>query len=339
MRMPNGFGSVVNLGKNRRRPWAARVTVGWDPAKRQKYKYIGYFEKRKDALGALIEFNKNPYDLDRASVTFSDVYEAWSERKFERLNKNSIRNYKSLYRKCGAIFDVPFRELKTSHLQAVVDDNRKLANVNVLKVLFGHLFAYAIKHDICEKDYSQFVELPEKKKAAEKVPFSAEEVQTLWENVEKPHVDLVLILLYTGMRISELLEMKISNIHLSDRYMVGGLKTAAGKNRIIPIHEKIFPLISAQYSPDKNYLFESVRGNMIAYNYFAAKKFAPLMQSLGMSHTLHETRHTFISQADRCGFNPTILKKIVGHAHGDITVHYTHKEIDELLQELRKFDY
>lgn len=339
MRMPNGFGSVVNLGKNRRRPWAVRFTVAWGSDKKQKYKYLSYHEKRKDALAALIAYNKKPFDIDRASVTFAEVFEAWAGRKFEELGAHSVRNYKSIYRKCADIYDVPFRELKTAHLQAVVDANKKLANVNLLKVLFGQLYGYALKNDICEKDYSQFVEIPQKEKKGTKTPFTSEEVAKLWQNADRPFVDLVLILLYTGMRISELLEMETKNIFLSDRYMIGGKKTAAGKNRIIPIHDDIFPLVAAQYSTDKKYLFQSARGNKIAYNYFAAYKFAPIMESLGMSHTLHETRHTFISQADRVGLNGTILKKIVGHANGDITVHYTHKEVGEILDEIKLFHY
>ena len=339
MRMPNGFGSVVNLGKNRRRPWAVRFTVAWGNDKKQKYKYLSYHEKRKDALAALIAYNKKPFDIDRASVTFAEVFEAWAARKFSELGSSSVRNYKSIYRKCADLYEIPFRDLKTAHLQAVVDTNKRLAHVNLLKVLFGQLYGYALKNDICEKDYSQFVEIPTKEKKVEKVPFTSAEVATLWENIDRPFVDLVLILLYTGMRISELIEMKIENIYLNDRYMIGGLKTEAGKNRIIPIHDDIFPLISAQYSPNKKYLFQSVRGNKLQYNYFAAKKFAPLMESLGMSHTLHETRHTFISQADRVGLNGTILKKIVGHANGDITVHYTHKEVGEILGEIKKFYY
>lgn len=339
MRMPNGFGSVVNLGKKRRRPWAVRFTVAWGDDKKQKYKYLSYHEKRKDALAALIAYNKKPFDLDRATVTFSEVFEAWAGRKFSELGSHSVRNYKSIYRKCADLYDLPFRELKTSHLQAVVDANKQLAHVNLLKVLFGQLYGYAIKHDIIEKDYSQFVEIPTKEKKLEKVPFTSEEVATLWKNVELPFVDLVLILLYTGMRISELIEMKIENINIDECYMIGGVKTAAGKNRVIPIHADIMPLIKAQYSPNKKYLFQSVRGNKLQYNYFAAKKFTPLMEKLKMSHTLHETRHTFISQADRVGLNATILKKIVGHANGDITVHYTHKDISEILDEIKKFHY
>ena len=339
MRMPNGFGSVVNLGKNRRRPWAVRFTVAWGNDKKQKYKYLSYHEKRKDALAALISYNKKPFDIDNASVTFAEVFEAWAARKFGEVGKHSVRNYKSIYRKCEELYSIPFRELKTAHLQAVVDANKNLAHVNLLKVLFGQLYGYALKNDICEKDYSQFVEIPTKEKKGDKVPFSSAEVATLWQHVGETYVDLVLILLYTGMRISELLEMETKNIFLSDRYMIGGKKTAAGKNRIIPIHEDILPLVSAQYSPNKKYLFQSARGNKIQYNYFAAKKFVPLMERLGMSHTLHETRHTFISQADRVGLNGTILKKIVGHANGDITVHYTHKDVGEILDEIKKFHY
>lgn len=339
MRLPNGYGSVFKLSGNRRKPWAARLTVGYTDEGKQIFKYLGYYSKRKDALAALAEYNANPYDLDTAKITFAEVYEKWAERKFETVGKSSIRNYKSIYRKCAPLYSIPFKELKISHLQGVIDDNKELANVNLLKVLYGQLYGYAIKHDIVEKDYSPFVEIPTKEKKKEKIPFTSAEVKTLWNNIDKPFVDMVLILLYTGMRITELLEMKCENVHLDDRYMIGGVKTAAGRDRVIPIHKKIAPLIAAQLTDGKTYLFQSSRGNMIAYNYFAAYKFAPLMKSLGMIHTLHETRHTFISQCDRLNLNATAVKRIVGHSNGDITMHYTHKEKSELVAVIDGFYY
>ena len=42
MRLANGFGSVVYLGKKRRKPYGARVTVGWTDEGKQKYKYINF---------------------------------------------------------------------------------------------------------------------------------------------------------------------------------------------------------------------------------------------------------------------------------------------------------
>lgn len=339
MKLPNGYGSVVFLGKKRRRPWAARLTVGWGENKKQIYKYLSYHEKRTDALAALIEYNKNPYDLDRVSVTFAEVFEAWAARRFSELEKSTAKNYKSIYNKCTKLYNVPFRDIKTAHLQEIVDENEAASRAGLLKGLFSHLYSYAIKNDIVEKDYSQFVEIPTHSPTKKKTTFSKKEVATLWENVGVPYVDLILILLYTGMRISELLGINIKDIDLDGGYMIGGIKTEAGKNRIIPIHADIMPLVKAQFSENKKYLFPALRGGKLGYREFRKNFFIPLMDQFKMKHTLHETRHTFISQADRCGINPTILKKIVGHANGDITLHYTHKETAELLEEIKKFKY
>lgn len=338
MKLPNGYGSVVFLGKKRRRPWAARITVGWNEEKKQIYKYISYHEKRTDAFTALVEYNKNPYDIDTTSVTLADVFNAWSLKKYPTLSKHSADNYSSIFKKCAKLYNMPFREIKSTHLQAIIDENKHLAGVALLKILFSHLYGYAIKNDIIEKDYSQFLEAPAQRQIEQKTPFSLQEVATLWEHKDNLTARIVLVLLYTGMRISELLQMEVENVNLDGGYMVGGIKTDAGKNRIIPIHSDIVPIIKVQLLNNTKYLFPAKRGGRLAYSTFRAD-FAPLMEKLNMSHTLHETRHTFISQADRCGINSTILKRIVGHANGDITLHYTHKDTAELLTEIKKLHY
>lgn len=338
MKLPNGYGSVVFLGKKRRRPWAARLTVGWNDEKKQVYKYLSYHEKRTEAFAALVEYNKSPYNFDNVSVTFADVFNAWSAHKFPTLNKRTINNYASIFKKCATIHKMPFREIKTTHLQTVIDENKHLAAVSLLKTLFAHLYGYAIKNDIVEKDYSQYVEIIATAKKKQKTPFSVAEIETIWKNKADITARVVLVLLYTGMRISELLQMEVANINIDGGYMVGGVKTEAGKNRIIPIHADIMPIIQQQLKNNNKYLFPAKRGGRWAYSKFH-DAFSQLMKQLGFSHTIHETRHTFISQADRCGINPTILKRIVGHANGDITLHYTHKEAAELLAEIKKLQY
>lgn len=339
MKLPNGYGSVVFLGKKRRRPWAARLTVGWNEEKKQQYKYLSYHEKRTDAFAALVEYNKNPYDLDRVSVTFADVFNAWAERKFQTLNKSTADNYKSIYKKCTKLYNMPFSDIKTTHLQEVIDENAHLSRVAILKILFTHLYGYAIKNDIVEKDYSEFIDVPTHGKKIDKTTFTRNEIALIWEHQDELAAQIVLILLYTGMRITELLVMETKNINIDGGYMVGGLKTEAGKNRLIPIHTDIMPFVKANYSENNKYLFSGKNGKRLPYSTFRSTIFVPLMEKLKMSHTLHETRHTFISQADRCGINPTILKRIVGHANGDITLHYTHKETTEILAEIKKFHY
>ena len=74
-------------------------------------------------------------------------------------------------------------------------------------------------------------------------PFTNDEIKTVWEHQSDPWVDTVLILLYSGWRISEFLNLKPEDIDLKEGTMKGGTKTKAGKNRIVPIHPKIRPLI------------------------------------------------------------------------------------------------
>lgn len=338
MRLANGFGSIVYLGKNRRKPYGARVTVGWTDEGKQKFKYIGYFEKRTEAFAGLVEYNQKPFDIDARKMTFEEVFNAWSERHFEKVSNGSKLVYKSAFKKCEKLFKIPFTEIKTSHLQSVVDEYKDTASVRVVKVIASLLFEYAIKHDIVEKDYAQFIELPQQEKKRPKSPFTLEEIQLLWNHKENVHVEMLLILLYSGMRISELLGMKIENINLNERYMIGGVKTKAGINRVIPIHKDIMPFIEKQVATNKTFLFETDRGNKHHYSNLGTK-INGTIRSFNFDHTIHDTRHTFISQADRLGIDQILIKRIVGHATKDITEHYTHKLKDDLIKAIDDFYY
>lgn len=77
-------------------------------------------------------------------------------------------------------------------------------------------------------------------------PFSKDEIKKVWEHQKEPWVDTVLILLYSGWRISELLNLKLENINLQAGTMKGGTKTKAGKDRVVSIHSKIRALVEAR---------------------------------------------------------------------------------------------
>ena len=72
-RNPNGYGSVVKLSGNRRKPFAVRKTVGYDDRAYPIYEIIGYYPTRKDALTALAEYNHDPYDINLSKVTMSEL--------------------------------------------------------------------------------------------------------------------------------------------------------------------------------------------------------------------------------------------------------------------------
>lgn len=346
MRLPNGYGSIVNLGKKRRRPFAVRVTVGFKEAGlkngvmqyRQQYKYLGYFEKRKDALECLAAYNTDPFELEKSTITFAQLYHEWSARKFEKISASTQDTYSLVFKKSAALHDVPFKDLKTDHLQRVIDANRDLQMIRQFKYLYNQLFKFAIKYDI-DKNYAQFLELPPKKDSAPKTPFSKDEVEFLWRNVHIEYVDVLLILLYSGLRISELLELKNENIHLADRYLfVEKSKTKAGI-RNVPIHKKIAPLIEARIKPSNVYFIPNRKGQATSYNSFLKSQYYRLRKKLKLNHTIHEARHTFVSQCDRLELNEVSVQRIIGHANVNVTQHYTSKTIDDLVRVIDLFDY
>jgi integrase len=333
MRTPNGYGSVYKLSGKRRKPFAARKTIGWDDDGKQIFKFIGYFEKRQDALNALAEFNTNPYDFESNSITFSDIFEQWNKIKYEKVSRSAINGYNAAFESSADLHNMKFVEIKTMHLQNVIDNCGKgHGTLRKIKSLYNQLFKYAMENDIVSKDYSDYVEVGKNTKESSRAPFTHDEIKRLFE-VEPliPFVDTILIMIYTGLRIGELLLIKCVDIDMENRTITGGIKTDAGKDRIIPIHPKIFNLVVNRVNNGHQYLITNYQNEKISYDNYYKEKFLPIMEQLGMSHKPHDARHTFATLMSNADANETSIKKLIGH-NSFITTEkiYTHKDIDEL---------
>lgn len=154
---------------------------------------------------------------------------------------------------------------------------------------------------------------------------------------EKCEVKIVLILIYTGMRVNELLQMPRTCCNLKEKYL--DIKKAKNKSSIrkVPIHNKILPLIEYFYVKHGDNLIVNENGSCVLYNNFVAREFKKLMKDLNSSHKLHDTRHTFITKARGVQMDDLCLKLIVGHTPTDITKKiYTHVAFEELLREINK---
>lgn len=245
------------------------------------------------------------------------------------------------YKRCKNIHNIRFADIRTVHLQKVVDEIDKYSIKKSVRVLLNVLYEYADENDIVDKKYSKFIELGKPVKVYDRQPFTDEEIQILWDNVDKiPNVDIVLILNYTGSRVTELLEVENENVHLDERYIIGGKKTEAGKNRVIPIAKKILPLIKARYNPENKFLITE-DGKPITYSHFRERIWLPLMKQLkqlGMAqHRIHDTKHTTATALSNAGVDDLTRKYILGHkTDTDITDRYTHRRIEQLVEAIDK---
>lgn len=335
MRNPNGYGSVIKLSGKRRRPYCVRVTAGWSDDGKQLFRNIGYYATAMEANIALADFHKNPYSLDASKVTFADMYKTLtSSGSFQKLSKSSHIGYNAAFKTCAELHDMRMVDIKKSHMQAYLDDDDiGHGSKRKLVVLFKALFSLAAENDIVTKEYSDYLQLPVNTESKSKIPFTSAEIDTLFENYDRmKYIDVILIMIFTGLRVGELLEIKCENVNLDERFMIGGNKTAASKNRLIPINYKILPFVKSWLELGGDYLIKAANGDKMSYWNFYEDYWKNIMEKLGMVHTPHETRHTCATLLNNAGANKVSIQRILGHASKDITDKvYTHKDKEQLL--------
>lgn len=340
MRNENGFGSIVCLdksGKKRRKPWAVRITTGWKNGK-QVRKYLGYYATQADALIALAEYHKNSVDLDLSKLTLDEVWERWISRVEKKgLSASGLRGYKAVYPKLGKLLKMPMKDIKTAHLQDWMDGvDAKPSTKIKYKGTISQLFDYAGQNDIVIKNYAKYIEVNEKIEKTGAI-FTDNEIKLLWNNVDDVAARDLLILMYTGMRIGEMLQVDREHINFEEGYIIGGNKTAAGKNRIIPLHDKIIPLVKEQLG-DNKWLVQSKRGVAMSYT-SALERFNKLSDKLGFNHKIHDTRKTAVSLMHTAGIPMETIRVIVGHSGKGVTENvYLFKHPKELVDAINMIE-
>ena len=324
MKNPNGYGTVTKLLGNRRKPWIVKE------GKSGKQKPIGYTATREEGLIMLANYNNKPWDIETDKITLQELFNLWSEKRAVKLGSSNQNSLKAAYRYCSKLGKVRYIQIKSYEMQDCIDGCGKgYSTQGAIKNLWGHLDRFAMELDIISKQYSSLLTsdpIPETTKEI----FTDEEVSRLWENEKLEWADSVLFFLYTGFRISEMLELKTANIDLVAGTMTGGTKTAAGKNRIVPIHSKIQSIVQKRFKQSKSgYLFE-YNGQKLNESQYR-KFWADIMDKLQMEHTPHECRHTFRSRLDSAGANKVCIDRIMGHKSKETGERiYTHKTIEEL---------
>lgn len=343
MRNPNGFGTVYKLPGKRRRPWVARVTTGWDiitdeagrEKTKQNYQIIGYFEDKPSAITALGLHRLNPVSK-KANITLEEIYKEWSEGKYQYISKPTADCYRAGWMHLSKFGKVVFKELRTAHIQTVIDGCHKAgksrSTIEKIKVVAGQLYDYAMQNDIVSKDYSEFVNLPKSEKE-EKSIFTDLEIQKLEKATGAvPWADTVMILIHTGMRISEMLNLTKFNIDMGSQTITGGIKTDAGKNRVIPIHLKIMPHIKKWYDRNGEALICKEQGKKMSDDYYRKYCYYPTLKSLEIRPlNPHCCRHTFASILRKRGVDTKAIQLLMGHAQYAFTADvYTHTDMEEL---------
>lgn len=328
----NGQGTVYRDSTGK---WVAEYTVGWDAdgesLKRKKRRKKG-FATKNEAI-AYIPNLKQDLPQQDMNVKFKDLYKKWMERHAEKVGKSTINCYKSAYKYFATLYYVEIAKIRTEHMQKCIDQcphgTRTKEN---MKALGTSLWRYAMEIDIVDKNYAEFLYI-KKEEQAEKIAFSKEQIDLMWQSVPTvPNIKYVLVLCYTGMRLSEMLGAMTEDYDPEGGYFITGVKTDAGKNRVITISPKIRPFF-ADFGKDKH-LFTDLSAKKfrseIYYPALQALDLDPLKEDGTHINTPHICRHTFATLMKNVDAPATDKQKLIGHSKFEMTAHYTHTDIASL---------
>jgi integrase len=157
----------------------------------------------------------------------------------------------------------------------------------------------------------------------------------------------VLICLYTGLRIGELLALKWTDVDAGYNFItvnatcrdvcVNGAqirvistpKTATSR-RIIPVPKQLKQYLKALKKISKSEFVISGNSEREVSVRSYQKMFSTLLNQLGIKHRgFHSLRHTFATRALECGMDVRTLAEVMGHKNPQVTLNrYAHSMIE-----------
>jgi site-specific recombinase XerD len=344
----NGTGSIYKRTDSRTRPYVA-VT----PAQKgKKPEIIGHYATAQEAKDALYDFRR--YPTDRPNITLKELYEEWKPIGLKNKSKQLADSYNAAFNKLSPLHSTKFREIGYGPVQGIVEflqkerpkldkagkpvmkDDRpvmlKPASFSALhdiKVLMGLLCKYAMKNNIIHENWAELLDLP-KDESSVKDCFNELEQKKI-ENAafglngvaKIPFADCILFLNYTGLRITEFCRLNKFSIHRQGKScaLYGGIKTEAGKNKIVPVHHKVQPILEEWNAKNGQTVFCRPNGTPYTANYFRSKCFYPALKAIGVRRlTPHACRRTCATMMSKAGVQEEDFIAIMGHADFQVDI-------------------
>ena len=322
----NGTGCISKLSGNRAKPWLARkngISLGTYPTRAEAQK----------ALERLTDVNVN----DKFNMTFAQVYDRWFREHQREISEGMADSYRLAFKQCSQLHGMQMRKILRSDYQAAIIaleiQGMSKSTCNKLRTLLGQLGRWAMEEGITLTNPAENLNTVAKQKSTREI-FTETDIKALKRSV-LPAADIALVLISCGCRPGELFTVPLVNCR--EDHFIGGSKTDAGKNRVIPIG----PDGLAAYRKIRNkaiaegcsHLIGGYEGaNKTAAN-FTKRDWRELMESIGRQGiTPYSCRHTFITRAIRSGMDLPVLEAIVGHVDRETTKLYTHLHADDLVE-------
>lgn len=340
--VPYGAGSIIYRKENTYSPYVARRYKGTNKNGNPSYLYLASCPTKEEARDVLIQNAfLSPRDLINEQLTFYEIFTSFINHHQE-YSKDALRKYQYAYRRCKKIQDKKYQQITVSDMRTCINE----ADTHSMKSWIRRLFC-AMDNEVAIlgmniRKESQFLEYihrstEDNQRRVIRTAFLEEEVQRFILHKDDPYMYIPLILCYTGLRNSELRFLKKEDIHLNDGYLIAGMKTEAGMNRMIPVHPMIYDVMEELMHTDSPYLIYAKEGRPIHEVILRRRFRQAIAPYVHRDYVPHEARHTFVTKLMNEGVSDNLIRKLAGHKIPDASYRfYYHPSLEQLKEAIMK---
>ena len=278
--------------------------------------------------------------------------------KLERgLSDNSVTAYELDFRRLKEYMDkyhidvvrANFDDLQNFVFETFKDIKSAKTQARLLSSIHS-FYRFLLYHHYIEQDPSELLEMPRVEKYLPEV-LSVEEIDAMIAQIDMSKAEghrnrAIIEMLYgSGLRVSELIELKLSNIYREEGYM--RILGKGSKQRLVPIS----PIADEQFSywlADRNMLDIKPEATDIAFlNHYGRQLTRAMIftivkrlaEAAGIQKTIspHTLRHSFATHLLQNGADLRIIQQLLGHESIVTTEIYTHVNIQDLREAILKY--
>jgi len=325
--------------------WRAVKVVGYyigeDGKKHKKAPSRSDFATKREAVDYLPLLGKDPQKKELQNITFKALYDKWLPTHEDAVSKSTINCYKAAVKYFEPVWFLPIRDIDVDDLQECVDacEQGKRTRRN-MKTVCGLVYKHGIPRNCIPENLNlaEFLRVGDGE-TVHKRGFTDAEIKLIKEAcgvVE--YADYIYCLIYLGFRPGEFLTLDVSRYDRKGKYIVGGAKTEAGKDRCVTISPKIQPIIndlikdriSGALFPDK------ATGAPLPLRRFREDCFYPALEAAGIEKpkekrlTPHSCRHTFATLMKNVKASDKDKLKLIGHTSEEMLRYYQDVSVEDL---------
>jgi len=251
-----------------------------------------------------------------------------------KISKNSdytLRNYINANEKLLEFSRKQPEQITEDDVKLYISDNLShRASTSIILFLAAIKYAYS---NILKRDVTRDIRRPKREKKTP-VVLTKNEIKKLIGIIDTKKSKLMVTLIYaTGMRVSEIVNLKVSNLDFDDK--IGHIRQAKGrKDRIFNIPQFLFIKLEKQAEDQKRanqeYLFSGPKGRLSTRNIQKIVKKAANRADIKKDVHCHTLRHSFATHLLENNVDIRKIQELLGHADLSTTQIYTHVSTEEL---------